>query len=166
MIYVGGLYMTANLQTYVESYYKVSANSVSIMLPTIYFFNAVFVLLLGRYTQRNVQPKFLIAMGGLSACTCFLIAVNMTTYWWFWAFYCLGWGLNTGWCYLVTLHHSWLWFPENPGLASGICAAGYGLAALVFDNIMTPIINPYNIGFISPCEAGANYGCYPPTLDG
>jgi hypothetical protein len=51
---VGGLYMTANLQTYVESYYKVSANSVSIMLPTIYFFNAVFVLLLGRYTQRNV----------------------------------------------------------------------------------------------------------------
>lgn len=105
-------------------------------------------------------------MGGLSACTCFLIAVNMTTYWWFWAFYCLGWGLNTGWCYLVTLHHSWLWFPENPGLASGICAAGYGLAALVFDNIMTPIINPYNIGFISPCEAGANYGCYPPTLYG
>lgn len=105
-------------------------------------------------------------MGGLSACTCFLIAVNMTNYWWFWAFYCLGWGLNSGWCYLVTLHHSWLWFPENPGLASGICAAGYGLAALVFDNIMTPIINPYNIGFISPCEEGANYGCYPPTLYG
>ena len=108
-----------------------------------------------------MQPKFLIAMGGLSACTCFLIAINMPTYWWFWAFYCLGWGLNTGWCYLVTLHHSWLWFPDSPGLASGICAAGYGLAALVFDNIMTPIINPDNIRFESPCFEGVNYGCYP-----
>ena len=98
-------------------------------------------------------------------CTCFLIAVNMPNFWAFWAFYCFGWGITTGWCYLVTFHHTWLWFPDHPGLASGICMGGYGLGSLVFDNIMTPIINPNNRGFTFPCHEGDDYGCYPAEVD-
>lgn len=85
----------------------------------------------------------------------------------FYSFYCLAWGLNTGFAYLVTLHHSWLWFPQMPGLASGICMGGYGVGALVFDNIMTPIMNPNNEDFITPCPTvlNANFGCYPASVD-
>jgi hypothetical protein len=157
--------MTGNLQTYVESYYKTSANSASILLPTIYFWNALLLFFLGKYTSRNVQPKLLIALGGLMGCSSFLIAINMTNYWAFWFFYCFGWGLTTGWCYLVTFQHTWLWFPDHPGLASGICMGGYGVGSLVFNNIMTPIMNPGNESFIYPCSEGANYGCYPKDVN-
>ena len=42
---------------------------------------------------------------------------------------------------------------------------GYGLGSLVFDNIMTPIINPNNRDFTFPCHEGDNYGCYPTEVD-
>ncbi len=97
--------------------------------------------------------------------TSLLIATNVTNFWLFWALYCFGFSINTAWAYLVPIHHSWLWFPENPGLASGICMAGYGLGAFVFDNVMTPIINPENLKFTNPCIEGANYGCFPQSVN-
>jgi hypothetical protein len=44
---------------------------------------------------------------------------------------------------------------------------GYGVGALVFDNIMTPIMNPNNEDFITPCPTvlNANFGCYPASVD-
>lgn len=42
---------------------------------------------------------------------------------------------------------------------------GYGIGALVFDNIMTPIINPDNLPFTNPCFADANYGCYAESVN-
>lgn len=43
--------------------------------------------------------------------------------------------------------------------------AGYGLGAFVFDNIMTPVINPDNLAFTNPCFVGANYGCFPQSVN-
>lgn len=77
------------------------------------------------------------------------MATNMTNFWVFWGFYTLGWALNTGFVYLITIHHSWLWFPLSPGTASGICMGGYGIGALFFDNIMTAVMNPDNLKFNS-----------------
>ena len=54
MMYVGALYITGNIQNYVMSYFKAGQNEVSILLPTIYFLNALLVIFMGRYTQRNV----------------------------------------------------------------------------------------------------------------
>lgn len=104
-------------------------------------------------------------MGGLCGVTGLLIATNMKTYWSFFPFYCLSWGLLTGCSYLTGFHHLWLWFPQSPGLASGIVMGGYGIGALIFDNIMTPIINPDNLLFTNPCFPDANYGCYPESVD-
>ena len=78
----------------------------------------------------------------------------------FWAFYVLGWAGNTAFTYLITTHHTWLWFPQSPGLASGICMGGYGIGSLVWAEIMTPLLNPDNVSFTNPCYAGADFGCY------
>ena len=45
---------------------------------------------------------------------------------------------------MVHVHHSWLFFPNQTGLISGIILAGYGFGALIFDNVSTAIINPNN----------------------
>ena len=122
---------------------------------------------LGPLTQLNYQPKLLILYGAICGLGGLAIAASTSpsNFWMFWAFYCLSWSLNTGFAYLVTTHHTWLWFPQNPGLASGICMGGYGIGALFFTEIMTPIINPNNDSFINPCFAGANYGCYPQSVN-
>lgn len=46
---------------------------------------------------------------------------------------------------MVPVHHGWLWFPESPGLVSGLVIGGFGLGGLVFNNVSTLIINPTNI---------------------
>jgi len=107
----------------------------------------------------------LIATGAVLSIACLLIATNVKNFWIFCAFYCFGFSINIGWVYLVPIHHSWLWFPKNPGLASGIVLGGYGLGAFVFDNIMTPIINPNDLPFTNPCKPNANYGCFPPEVN-
>ncbi len=164
-MYVGCIYITGNIQTYCESYFKTSATNVSLMLPTIYFLNAFCLVLFGKYTQRNVQPKFMILVGGFCGISGLLVATSMQTYWSFFPFYCISWGLLTGCSYLTGFHHLWLWFPQSPGLSSGIVMGGYGIGALIFDNIMTPIMNPDNIPFQNPCNPDANYGCYPDSVN-
>ncbi len=59
--------------------------------------------------------------------------------------YSLSWSINQGISYMVPVHHGWLWFPESPGLVSGLVIGGFGLGALVFNNVSTLIINPDNL---------------------
>ena len=43
---------------------------------------------------------------------------------------------------------------------------GYGVGALIFDNIMTPVMNPDNLDFSDSCVyEGKTYGCYPASVD-
>jgi len=43
---------------------------------------------------------------------------------------------------MVPMHHGWLWFPDKPGLISGIIIGGFGLGALIFGPLATAIVNP------------------------
>ena len=60
--------------------------------------------------------------------------------------------------YMVPIHHGWLWFPNNPGLVSGLILGGYGTGALIYDNVFTHLINPDNL----PID---DDGFYPPEVD-
>ena len=109
----------------------------------------------------------MVAIGALCNLVCLVGALYSDNYWMFYCFFTTAYGINTAWAYLVTTHHSWLWFPQNPGLASGICMGGYGVGALVFNEILTPVINPDELNFTYPCPGieNADYGCYPPSVD-
>ena len=51
---------------------------------------------------------------------------------------------------MVPVHHGWLWFPDHPGLVSGLVIGGFGLGVLVFSNFSTWVINPDNLAIGSP----------------
>ena len=68
---------------------------------------------------------------------------NFTAFFWL---YSMSWSLLIGISYMVSIHHGWLWFPERPGLISGLVIGGFGLGALIFDNVSTYLINPMNLG--------------------
>ena len=67
----------------------------------------------------------------------------------FFVLYVIGWASITTVTYMVPVHHVWLWFPNSPGLATGILIGGFGLGALIFDPISTLIINPNNLAQIN-----------------
>ena len=46
--------------------------------------------------------------------------------------------------YMVPVHHGWLWFPNKPGLVSGLVICGFGFGALIFNNVSRVIVNPEN----------------------
>jgi hypothetical protein len=46
---------------------------------------------------------------------------------------------------MVPVHNGWLWFPGSPGLVSGLVIGGFGLSALIFDNLARYLINPDNV---------------------
>ena len=46
---------------------------------------------------------------------------------------------------MVPVHHGWLWFPDNPGLVSGVILGGFGVGSLIFDNVLTHVVNPDNL---------------------
>ena len=49
---------------------------------------------------------------------------------------------NNGLAYYAAVNEAWKFFPDKPGLTSGIILAGFGGGAFIFDNISTGIINP------------------------
>lgn len=56
-----------------------------------------------------------------------------------------GFGLCNALTYMVPMHHGWLWFPERPGLVSGIIVGGFGVGTLVFSLVCTALVNPDNV---------------------
>ena len=62
----------------------------------------------------------------------------------FCVFYILGFGVTNAMTYMVPVHHGWLWFPERPGLVSGLIICGFGFGALIFNNVSRMIVNPDN----------------------
>ena len=56
--------------------------------------------------------------------------------------YAFGFGICNGLTYMVPMHHGWLWFPDKPGLISGIIIGGFGFSAFIFAPIATQLVNP------------------------
>jgi OFA family oxalate/formate antiporter-like MFS transporter len=53
-------------------------------------------------------------------------------------------GFGTAFCYGCAMSVALKWFPDKRGLASGICAAGYGAGATIFNPICAYIIHRFD----------------------
>lgn len=84
---------------------------------------------------------FLTAIVGLSLV---VMATFQTEFWSFTALYVAGFGMTNALTYMVPVHHGWLWFPNRPGLVSGIIICGFGFGALTFNIMSLAIVNPAN----------------------
>lgn len=71
-----------------------------------------------------------------------IAALQMHNFGVFAALYVLGFGFCNGLSYMIPVHHGWLWFPNRPGLISGLIIGGFGLGSLVFSPIATALVNP------------------------
>jgi len=86
----------------------------------------------------------LLFVGGIFGITLILLASFQTEFWAFIVFYVAGFGFTNALTYMTSIHHGWLWFPNRPGLVSGIIICGFGFGSLVFNNVSRAIVNPDN----------------------
>ena len=71
----------------------------------------------------------------------------------------IGWGICRGLTYTVPMHHGWLWFPNRPGLVSGIIIGGFGFGSLIFGKVAQVLVNPDNL------SADEETGRYPQEVN-
>ena len=87
-----------------------------------------------------------------------LLSITVTSSFYpFLALFSIGFGFCNGLTYMVPMQHGWLWFPERPGLISGIIIGGFGIGTFVFSLVCKAIVNPGN--------AEPTDGKYPDEVD-
>ena len=99
----------------------------------------------GAQLAQRVHPKLLIAIGAMIGLTSIFMASRVTAFTPFICFFSIGFGICNGLTYMVPIQHGWLWFPNSPGLVSGIIIGGFGIGTFVFNLVCTSIVNPDNI---------------------
>lgn len=104
----------------------------------------MFLAPLGAQAAQHVHPKLLILIAGIVGLSLVWAATLQTDFWYFSILYVVGFGGTNAMTYMVPVHHGWLWFPERPGLVSGIIICGFGFGALIFNNLSRVIVNPEN----------------------
>ena len=160
MMFVGCVYVTGVFSPYILSYFGMEKDSTlpQDLLPACLVAN-MFLIPLGSYlTQKGWNPRVLILMGGCFTFPAFYVASFVSDFWAFAMLYVLGFSWSQGMTYMISVHHSWLWFPNNQGLVSGIILGGFGFGALIFDNVLTHLINPNN-------ESIQDNGYYPDDVN-
>ena len=146
MLSCGSIYTLGNISPYITSYYGLTdQKSANMIMPTIIFLNCAFVPFGTYLINRNMNPKLLIALTSLISIPVLFIASSTSNFTVFFALYAFAIAFQQGFTYMVPVHHVWLWFPDHPGLTSGIVIGGFGFGPVVWNNFATHIINPNDL---------------------
>lgn len=78
--------------------------------------------------------------------------------------YSFSWGINNGLTFYAVSHQAWIWFPDKPGLTSGLIFSGLGGAGFIFGLLSTWMVNPSDIPISDPAFAVAVQANFVPML--
>jgi OFA family oxalate/formate antiporter-like MFS transporter len=95
--------------------------------------------------KKRVNPKIIIALGGVFTIGSLFASSYMQSIYGFIGMYAAVNGFGQGILYMVPLITSWEWFPDSKGFATGVNLGGYGFAGFIFGLIATELVNPHNI---------------------
>ena len=147
---IGSLYIAGNISPYISIYFGVTTDQTSNIMPATFAAQALTIPVGSYFVQKGVEPKLLLTIGTVIFFCMQMVANSTQNYSIFFWFYSMSWPINQGLNYMIPIHHSWLWFPGNAGLVSGICLAGMGIGGAVFNIVSTKLINPENISVTDP----------------
>ena len=105
------------------------------------------MMCLGGWLEKRIGPRLSTLAGGwlMSAGVLASFFTIKASFWLFMLTYGLVFGLGIGIAYVGPLSCAMRWFPRYKGVAGGFVVAGFGLGALVFDQVQSLYINPHNV---------------------
>ena len=78
-----------------------------------------------------------------------LMSTQASNFYLFLVTYSIGFGICNGLSYMVPVTHGWRWFPQNPGLVSGIIIGGFGVGQFTFSQVCAMIVNPDSVSCVN-----------------
>ena len=91
MLYLGSVYVTGVIAPYIRSYYDVENEMyVAQLMPCVMVLNILTVPAGSTLVHKNVNPKYMVFIGGLVSIFLLFMSSFCTTYPWFMTCYVLG----------------------------------------------------------------------------
>ena len=150
---LGTVYTVGNLLPYVVSYTRDRSHPRELTSATGTWITALNVagqgstMFLGGWLERRIGPRLSTLIGGWLMSIGVLLSyfTIKVSFWLLLLTYGLVFGLGVGIAYVGPLSCAMRWMPRWKGLAGGFVVAGFGLGALVFDQVQSYYINPRNL---------------------
>ena len=104
-------------------------------------------MFLGGWLEKKIGPRLSTLIGGWLMSTGVLLSYFSikVSFWLLLLTYGLVFGLGVGIAYVGPLSCAMRWAPQWKGVAGGFVVAGFGLGALIFDQVQSYYINPGNL---------------------
>ena len=104
-------------------------------------------MFLGGWLEGKIGPRFSTLAGGwlMSAGVLLSYFTIKVSFWLLLLTYGLVFGVGVGIAYVGPLSCAMRWMPRWKGVAGGVIVSGYGLGALIFDQVQSQYINPHNL---------------------
>ena len=150
---LGTIYTFGNLLPYVVSYIRERSHPrdlTSEMGAWIFALNLVGQggsMFLGGWLERKIGPRLTTLIGGwiMSIGVVLSYFAIKVSFWLLLLTYGLVFGIGVGIAYVGPLSCAMRWLPRWKGVAGGFVVAGFGLGALIFDQVQSNYINPRNL---------------------
>lgn len=135
------MYLTSYLRVYDPT---VTYNN-TIVIYACTIAGQALLMFLGGKIELRVGPRAAAAIGSCCLVGAPLLSSMVTSLWAMTCTYGLLFGFGGGLTYTVPLVCGYRWEPERKGLVSGVILSGFGLSALVFNQIQSVLVNPHNL---------------------
>ena len=150
---LGTLYTFGNIVPYVVSYIRQRSHPADLSAETgawVFALTGVGLggsMLFGGWLERKIGPRFSTLAGGwlMSAGVLLSYFTIKVSFWLLLLSYGLTLGLGVGIAYVGPLSCAIRWMPQQKGVAGGVLVSGFGLGALIFNQIQSHYINPHNL---------------------
>jgi MFS family permease len=103
------------------------------------------LMFLGGKLELRLGPRLAATLGSCLLVGAPLLSSGVTS---LWAMTCtcgVLFGFGGGLTYCVPLVCGYRWEPKRKGLVSGVVLSGFGLSALVFNQVQSALVNPKNL---------------------
>ena len=104
-------------------------------------------MFVGGWLEKRIGPRLSTLIGGWLMSIGVLLSyfTIKVSFWLLLLTYGLVFGLGVGIAYVGPLSCAMRWMPRWKGVAGGFVVAGFGLGALIFDQVQSYYINPHNL---------------------
>lgn len=100
-------------------------------------------MFIGGWLEKKIGPRLSTLIGSIGVLLSFFTI--KVSFWLLLLTYGLVFGMGVGIAYVGPLSCAMRWMPKWKGVAGGFVVAGFGLGALVFDQVQSYYVNPHNI---------------------
>lgn len=149
LIVLGSLYTFGAIIPYISSYLYYKGEDVSSLQLSIVFTLAIiminFGMPIGSYASQYLSNRVLSIISIISLSAVVFITSYLTTFIMFTLIYGILNGLSIGFGYMSPLKNAYTHFPNRKGFCAGVCMSGFGFGSVIFNYVITELINPDNV---------------------